>query len=62
MTQEEIIDRMGVCPWRESRREGPYVCTRYIGAIIPCNGACSLVVDYATLKELETKKVYERIY
>lgn len=56
MTQEEIIDRMGVCPWRERRQEGPYVCTRYIGTIITCNGACSWVVDYSRLKELETKK------
>ena len=53
MTQEEIIDRMGVCPWRERSREGPYACTRYIGTIIPCNGACSWVVDYARLKEKE---------
>lgn len=53
MTQEEIIDRIGVCPWRERRREGTYACTRYIGTIIPCNGACSWVVDYARLKEKE---------
>ena len=55
MTQEEILDIMGVCPWRE-RREGPYVCTRLIHQNIPCNGACSWVVDYTRLKELETKK------
>ena len=34
MTQEEIIDRMGVCPWRERRREGPYVCTRFIHSAV----------------------------
>ena len=55
MTQEEILDIMGVCPWRE-RREGPYVCTRFIHQNIPCDGACSWVVDYTRLKELETKK------
>ena len=56
MTQEEITNRIEVCPWRERRQEGPYVCTRYIGTIVTCNGACSWVVDYARLKELETKK------
>ena len=39
-------DRLEVCPWRERRREGPYVCTRFIGTIIPCDGACSWVSDY----------------
>ena len=55
MTQEEIIDIMEVCPWRERRREGPYVCTRFINSHTPCDGACSWVVDYQKLKELETK-------
>ena len=50
MTQEEILDRMEVCPWRERKREGPYVCTRFIDTIIPCYGACSWVVDYPRLK------------
>ena len=59
MTQEEIqeiLDIMEVCPWRERRREGPYVCTRFINSHYPCDGACSWVVDYPKLKELETKK------
>ena len=52
MTQEEILDIIEVCPWRERRREGPYVCTRFINSHIPCDGACSWVVDYTRLKEL----------
>ena len=51
MTQKEIIDRIGVCPWRE-RRHGPYVCTKFIKQDVPCDGACSWVVDYTRLKEL----------
>ena len=46
---------MEVCPWRE-RQEGPYVCTRFTGTDLPCDGACSWVVDYPKIKELETKK------
>ena len=48
-------DRLEVCPWRERRREGPYVCTRFIGTIIPCDGACSWISDYLNLKELKIK-------
>ena len=55
MTREEIIDRIEVCPRRE-RQEGPYVCTRFTGTDLPCDGACSWVVDYPKIKELETKK------
>ena len=54
MTQEEILDIMGVCPWRE-RREGPYVCTRFIQQNIPCYGACSWVTDYLRQKIKEGK-------
>ena len=50
MTQKEIIDRIGVCPWRE-RRHGTYVCTKFINQDVPCDGACAWVVDYSTLKE-----------
>ena len=60
MTLEEILDRIEVCPWRERRREGPCVCARFKGSIIPCDGACSWVGDffpYLKLKELETKKI-----
>lgn len=49
MTQKEI-DRIEVCPWRE-RRYGPYVCTRFTGTVIPCDGACSWVTDYLRQKE-----------
>ena len=52
MTQEEIFDRIEVCPWSEHKREGPYVYTRFIGSIVPCNGACTWVVDYTNIKEL----------
>lgn len=56
MTQKEIQDRMEVCPWRERPQGEPYVCTRYIGTPVLCNGACSWVVDYQRIKEL--KKEY----
>ena len=52
MIQEEIIDRIEVCPWRE-RRYGPYVCTRFINHDVPCDGAW--VVDYSKLKEKKQK-------
>lgn len=55
MTREEILDRIEVCPWRERRREGPYVCSRYIYTNVPCNGACSWVFDYPKIKEFEKK-------
>ena len=57
MTQEEIFDRMEVCPWRERKQEGPYVCTRFIDTIVPCNGACAWVVDYPKIKELEQIRI-----
>lgn len=56
MTQEEIEDRMEVCPWRERPIGGPHVCTRYTDTFVPCDGACSWVVDYPKLKELEARK------
>lgn len=56
MTQEEIEDRIEVCPWREKPRGDYHVCRRYFGALIPCDGRCSWVVDYPKLKELEARK------
>ena len=60
MTQEEILDRIEACPWRERRREGPYVCSRYIYTNVPCSGSCSWIFDYLDypqkIKELEKKK------
>ena len=56
MTQEEIEDRIEVCPWREKPRGDYHVCRRYFGTLIPCNGRCSWVVDYPKLKELEARK------
>ena len=53
MIQDEILDRLEVCPWRERRREGPYVCTRFIDTIIPCDDACSWVADYPKLKRFK---------
>lgn len=55
MTQEEIEERIEACSWREKEIGGFYVCTRYFGTSIPCNGRCSWVVDYPKLKELEEK-------
>ena len=56
MTREEILDRIEACSWRERRREGLYVCSRYIYTNVPCNGACSWVFDYPKIKEFEKKK------
>ena len=56
MTQQEIQDRMEVCPWRERPRGNSYVCTRYFGTIVLCDGACSWVVDYLKLKKLKAQK------
>ena len=56
MTQEEIFERLSVCPWRERPIGESYVCTRYFGTLVHCDGACSFVVDYPNLKELETKR------
>lgn len=59
MTQEEIQNRMDKCPWREKPTGEPYVCTRYFGTLVLCNGACSFVADYPKLKEFETRKYKE---
>lgn len=56
MTQQEIQDRMEVCPWRERPTGNPYVCTRYFGDTVLCNGACSWVADYPKLKKLKEQK------
>ena len=56
MTQEEIENRIEICPWTEKERGGYYVCSRYIGTFVPCDGCCSWVVDYPKLKELEARK------
>lgn len=56
MTREEIEDRMEACPWRERPRGNPYVCTRYFGTFVLCDGACSWVADYPKLKNLKAKK------
>lgn len=56
MTQEEIQDRMEVCPWRERPRGNPYICTRYFGTFVLCDGACSWVADYLKLKKFKAQK------
>lgn len=45
-TTEEINSRIEGCPWRD--RES---CSRYGSGKIPCDGACSWVVDYAKFKK-----------
>ena len=61
MTQKEIQeiqdiqDRMETCPWRERPRGNPHICTRYFDTTVFCNGACSWVVDYLKIKELNNK-------
>ena len=57
MTQEEILDRTEVCPWRERIRGGPYVCARYLYTNVPCGGSCSWVFDYLNIKELEKRRI-----
>ena len=55
ITQQEIQDRMEVCPWREHPTENHYVCTRFSDTNVPCDGACMWVVDNLKLKELGLK-------
>ena len=55
MMEEEIIDRIETCPWRERQLGGPYTCSRYFGTAIPCDGRCSYVVDYPKIKKLEER-------
>jgi hypothetical protein len=43
MTKQEIQDRIEVFPWRERQIGTPYICTRYFGTTVLCNGACSWV-------------------
>lgn len=57
MTREEIEDRIEVCYWRQRPLCEDYVCTRYMGNNILCDGRCSWVVDYLKIKELESKKM-----
>ena len=56
MTKQEIQDRIEVCPWRERQIGNPYVCTRYLGTTVLCDGACSWVAYYPKLKELKEQK------
>lgn len=56
MTLKEIEERMEVCPWRERPQGDPYVCTRYMGTTVLCDGRCSWVADYPKIKELESKR------
>ena len=51
MANQEIQDRMDVCPWRERPIGNPCVCTRYCGTTVICDGACSWVCDYPKLKK-----------
>ena len=48
--KEEIRGRIEGCPWRDGD-----CCSRYEGCKIPCDGACSWVVDYVNLKEIKDK-------
>lgn len=56
MIPQEIRDRMEACPWRERSIGNPYVCTRFWGNTVLCDGACSWVADYNKSKELKVKK------
>lgn len=51
MIQEEIKDIMESCFWCEHPPGDGAVCTRFFGTIVPCDGACSYVVDHLKLKE-----------
>ena len=50
ITKEEILARIDICPFKDGS-----CCGRYDGCKIPCDGACSWVVDYARLLELENR-------
>ena len=60
MIQKEIKDRMESCPWQEHPPGEGAVCARYFGTIVPCDGACSYVVDYPKIKELELRNLNTR--
>ena len=48
---DEQKERMNNCPFRKVG------CAMYEGRILECKGACSWVVDYPKLKELNTQKI-----
>ena len=56
MTQQEIQDRIEVCPLRERPTGNLYGCTRFYGTTVICDGACSWVVDYLKLEKLKAQK------
>lgn len=50
LTPQMIEDRKMDCPFLDCE-----MCGRYEGRKLPCDGACSWVVDFATLLELDVK-------
>lgn len=44
------------CPFRRNLDNNLYGCERYADVISACTGACSWVVDYPKLKEIQDKK------
>ena len=47
---DEQKERISKCPYRE------VVCTMYTDKTLPCNEACSWVVDYPRLNEFKAQK------
>ena len=50
MTEEEIRDEMESCSWCEHPPGDGAVCSRYVGTIVPCDGACGYIADRLELK------------
>lgn len=44
------------CPFRRNLDNNLYGCERYEGLVSECTGACSWVVDYPQLKEIQDKQ------
>lgn len=64
MTQEEIEeikDIMESCFGCEHPPGDGAVCARYFGTTVPCDGACSYVVDYLKTKALKEEINYEYV-
>ena len=59
LVEEEPVDlsekRKKECPFRKANG-----CERYANVISECTGACSWVVDYPKLKEIQDKKEQEQ--
>lgn len=50
LTEKEIEQRIEECPFKDGE-----CCDRYTDCKIPCDGACSWVLDYAQLRDIKNR-------